>query len=330
VEAQNDIDQVLGSHLGPRDRPSVTSLLLGEPFRRLLLSFGMARTERDQDDEALALLRLIAGGSVDLERLERELMAAVGDAHELGVPVDAFPALAQAWARAVGRIVDAESETARGLLAGVPEEKRAEALDRLLAAALPVTSTTFDVLHAALLHDALAEALTPDSLGEAEGAPAAIALVDLVGSTHYLARATTAEASELVDTLFEAGQLATVDRATRPVKYVGDGVFLAGRDTAEVADAALDALAHLAENLPIPARAGLAYGPVLRRAGDFFGLPMNMAQILTKAARPGALLATDEAAAELPAGMVGRRRVLRSRRGYRNRVREVVRPEAGG
>jgi adenylate cyclase len=283
----------------------------------------MARTAPDRDDEALALLRLIGGEAVDLERLERELTAAVGDARDLGVPGDAFPALAQAWARAVGRIVDAEAETARGLLAAVEEDQRAEALDQLLAAALPVTSATFDVLHAAMLRDALAEALTPDSLEEAEGAPAAIALVDLVGSTRYLAHASTAEATELVDTLFEAGQLATVGRATRPVKYVGDGVFLAGRDTAEVAGAALDALDHIAENLPIPARAGLAYGPVLRRAGDFFGLPMNMAQILTKAARPGTVLATDQAAAELPAEMVGRRRVLRA---HRNRVREVVRP----
>jgi adenylate cyclase len=322
VEEPNDIAQVLGSHLGPRDRPSVTSVLLGEPFRRLLVSFGMARTAPDRDDEALALLRLIGGESVDLERLERELTAAVGDARDLGVPGDAFPALAQAWARAVGRIVDAEAETARGLLAAVEDDQRADALDQLLAAALPVTSATFDVLHAAMLRDALAEALTPDSLQETEGAPAAIALVDIVGSTRYLASASTADATELVDTLFEAGQLATVGRATRPVKYVGDGVFLAGRDTAEVAGAALDALAHIAENLPIPARAGLAYGPVLRRAGDFFGLPMNMAQILTKAARPGTLLATDEAAAELPSEMVGRRRVLRA---HGNRVREVVR-----
>ena len=87
-----------------------------------------------------------------------------------------------------------------------------------------------------------------------------------MGSTTYLESASHEETAELVDILFEAGQLATVERSVRALKYVGDGVFIAGRDAVEVAHAALDAVDLIAERSPIPARAGFAYGMALRRA----------------------------------------------------------------
>jgi class 3 adenylate cyclase len=319
VDPSREISEVLGSRLGASERPARGG------FLRILAAFGLGRSAPGHDEEVMALLRLIGGGSEDLARLERELTAALGEARRLGVPANSLPALAQAYFRAVTRIVDAEAETVRAFLADLPEDGRAQRLDHLLAAALPVTSATFDLLHAALLRDALAEALTPESLAEAATAPSGIALVDLVGSTTYLETATTEETAALVDTLFEAGQLATADRMVRPVKYVGDGVFLAGRDAHQVALAALAALDHLAGASPIPARAGVAYGPALRRAGDYFGMPMNLAQLLTKAAAPGTLLATEEAAAELPPEMVTRRRTARVGRTRRVRVCEIER-----
>lgn len=325
MRAPDDIADVLGAHLGPRERSRGGPALL----RKVLIGFGMRRTTREPDEEAAALLRLIGGDAVDLERLERDVRQAVDDARARGVADEAFPALAQAYARGVGRIVDAEAEVVREVLAGTPAERRADTLDELLASALPVSSDTFDVLHAALLRDALVEALVPETLNEAEDAPAAIALVDLVASTDYLASASRAETAALVDGLFEAGQLATAHGAVRPVKYVGDGVFVGGRNVFEVASAALDVLDHLRDRLPIPARAGLAYGPVLRRAGDFFGMPMNMAQILTKGAEPSSLLASEAAAELLPEDMLGRRRTLRGKHGHRTKARVVVRAAAG-
>jgi class 3 adenylate cyclase len=319
VDPTPDIADVLGSRLGPAaDRPQRAGI------RRMLDPFGLWRSDAVRDEEVMALLRLMAG-SVDVARLERELTDALGEARRLGVPTDALAALAQAYSRAVTRIVDAETETVRAFLSAVPAERRADVLDELLAPGLPVSSTTFELLHAALLHDALAGALTEEALAETATAPAGIALVDLVGSTSYLETATTEETAALCDILFEAGQLATVGRTVRPVKYVGDGVFLAGRHASEVALAALDALDHIADISPIPARAGFAYGPALRRAGDLFGMPMNMAQLLTKAAAPGILLATDEAAAELPEGMVVRRRTAKVGSTRRARVCEIVR-----
>jgi class 3 adenylate cyclase len=52
----------------------------------------------------------------------------------------------------------------------------------------------------------------------------------------------------------------------------------------------------------LPSRAGLAHGHVVRRAGDVFGLPVNVAQLLTKVATPGALLAAHLDADAVPPG----------------------------
>ena len=41
-------------------------------------------------------------------------------------------------------------------------------------------------------------------------------------------------------------------------------------------------------------RAGVAIGPALRRAGDWFGRPVNLASRITAIARPGSLLAERE------------------------------------
>ncbi|MEY2515111.1 MAG: adenylate cyclase, partial [bacterium] len=168
----------------------------------------------------------------------------------------------------------------------------------------------FTLLHEAMLHDALVDALSLASLRAPAVETIAVALVDLERSTEYLVHASHVELEQLVDGLFEAGQAATSGRAVQPVKYVGDGVFLAGREPREVAAAALDALEHVQEILPLDARAGLAHGEVLRRAGDIFGLPVNLAQLLTKAAAPGTLLAQREAALMLPRRIRGETRTI--------------------
>jgi len=41
-------------------------------------------------------------------------------------------------------------------------------------------------------------------------------------------------------------------------------------------------------------RAGLARGPALSRAGDWYGQPVNLASRITARARPGSVLVTEE------------------------------------
>jgi class 3 adenylate cyclase len=73
----------------------------------------------------------------------------------------------------------------------------------------------------------------------------------------------------------------------------GDGVFLTGRLPRDVAEAALECMDLLACEAGLTSRSGLAYGPVVRRAGDFFGLTVHLSHALTKAAAVRSLLATD-------------------------------------
>jgi adenylate cyclase len=250
------------------------------------------------DPEVRALLDLL---TVDSRALDREIAGFLEQTRELGLPDDVVFVAVQAYSRAVGRIAAAEAEIADLLLDGAQPAERAQVLDDLLGVLMPVSERGFSLLHEAMLHDALTrQNLETDAAGATDAM--AVALVDVVGSTAHLVSAGDAEVQRLVDALFEAGQTATAGRAVQPLKYVGDGVFLVGRDPAEVLAAALEALDHVEWLLPLPARGGLARGAVVRRAGDLFGVPVNVAQLLSKAATPGALLAERDACEVMPAG----------------------------
>ena len=66
--------------------------------------------------------------------------------------------------------------------------------------------------------------------------------------------------------------------------------------------------------------AGAAHGPALRRWGDYYGGPVNLAARLTERARPGALIA-DAAVRELAGDEAsrGRTRARSGSRGCRRR-----------
>src|SRR6202035_2944426 len=55
----------------------------------------------------------------------------------------------------------------------------------------------------------------------------------------------------------------------------------------------LDAAEGEGEDFP-QLRAGMAIGPALSRAGDWFGRPVNLASRITSVARPGSVLAERE------------------------------------
>ena len=298
--------EVLWARLGPGEAAA--------PRRREALRIlGSRRARREVpeqlDPELAAIFGLIVEPD-DLTSLTPEIVAFLESDPTSGVAREAMPAVFQAYVRAVGRIVAAEARVLRDLVADVSPADRPQLLDETIEALLPLTTRGFDVLHRVLLLEALVETLAElDEPGD-QGDPLAIAMVDLVGSTHHLKGAAPVDLEVLVDALFEAGQAATSHRAAHVLKYVGDGLFLSGRDVCEVADVALDVVDRLQEALPLRARGGLAWGPVTQRAGDVFGLPVNVAHIATKSARPGVLLATAEAAAFLPASRRGRYRTV--------------------
>jgi class 3 adenylate cyclase len=298
--------EVLWGHLGRRGEGAQNARGRLEAFRAW-----RRRGASDLDHDVAALFGLIAVGPSDLGGLMPGLRALLGRGVMRDLPRDAIPTVFQAYVRGVGRIAAAEAEIARGLLVGQPSEAQARILDETLDGLVPLASKGFDLLHQMLLLDALVEVVAgiEDPGGDD---PMAIAMVDLVGSTRYLTTSGPGELERLVDALFEAGQAATAHRSVHVVKYVGDGLFVAGRDVCEVADVALQVVRRLEEVLPLRARGGLAWGAVVQRAGDVFGLPINVAHIATRAARPGTVLATSEAAALLPPSRRGRYRTIQA------------------
>ena len=73
------------------------------------------------------------------------------------------------------------------------------------------------------------------------------------------------------------------------IKTIGDAVMFVSTDAAALLRAALELLAA-AEKEDLPQlRVGLAAGSAVRRAGDWFGSPVNLASRVTAVARPGSV-----------------------------------------
>jgi adenylate cyclase len=271
-------------------------------------SRAVSAEDGELDAELLSVLRLIGFDEHQHEGVVRELSNALEAGGAALADREALPHVTQAYVRAVGRIAAVEALVARDALRDAEPDRRAGMIEGLLDALLPVSNRGFDVLHRVMLHDALIEA--SHSLDLEEDAPllTAVGMVDLVRSTAYLDAAGATEVEYLVDAIFAAGQQATTDRTAHVVKYVGDGAFIAATDIVNVADTALAMIAQLQAELPLRARGGISCGFAVERAGDVFGMPVNMAQALTKAARPGTVLLSAEAAQLLPRERRGRLR----------------------
>ena len=273
-----------------------------------------AQTPPEIDPELVVrLLHLLGVDASNLGLDARAGVSAIGSALASGVDEDTLMAVAQAYGRAIGRIVDAEAEIVRRRLRDLPPDRRADALDGFLHASRPIAERMFLTVHAARLHAALRLALDDEALFEPEVPARAIALVDYVRSTAYLRSAPPAETAAFVDRLYDTALDVTAGRRTAAVKFAGDGVFFSGTDREHVLMAAIDAVRTLDGEGPLRARGGLAFGPVVRRAGDYFGFAVNFASRLTEAAEPGTVLVDAPAIASLPDGVSCERREVELR-----------------
>jgi adenylate cyclase len=132
--------------------------------------------------------------------------------------------------------------------------------------------------------------------GELPGArDVAVAFADLVGFTRLGEELPPDGLGEVADRLeVMTGDL--VQPPVRLVKTIGDAVMLVSPEPAPLVATALDLLdASGAEGDGFPQlRVGLASGPALSRAGDWYGRPVNIASRVTQIARAGSVLATRE------------------------------------
>jgi adenylate cyclase len=122
-----------------------------------------------------------------------------------------------------------------------------------------------------------------------------VCFADLVGFTRLGEEVPPDELGRLAARL-EALALNVTEPPVRLVKTIGDAAMLASAEPEPLLDVALnliDAADSEGEEFP-QLRAGVALGPALLRAGDWFGRPVNLASRITSIARPGSLLAERE------------------------------------
>jgi adenylate cyclase len=140
----------------------------------------------------------------------------------------------------------------------------------------------------------------------------AVGFLDLVGYTALSQILDDDELGALV-TRFEALTHDTIAQlGGRLVKTIGDEVMFVSESPAVTAAIALRLTERTGDDQVLPeARAGLAYGSVIAREGDYYGPVVNLAHRLVELAYPGTVLVSDElrgAVRELPAFSFGRSR----------------------
>ncbi len=187
---------------------------------------------------------------------------------------------------------------------GVSELDIATATEALASAAVPLLGPMInDLLLLQLRHKLETEAV---NAGErAEGRPRAEA--KLVGASFADLVGFTALGEELPPEQLErlANRLAEIahDVAQPPVRFIktiGDAVMFVSNDPAALLDSALALLEAAASDETLPRlRVGVAYGWAVRRAGDWFGGPVDLASRITGAARPGGVLVSESARSQI-------------------------------
>jgi adenylate cyclase len=120
-----------------------------------------------------------------------------------------------------------------------------------------------------------------------------VCFADLVGFTRLGGEVEAGELGSVAGRLAElASEVATPP--VRLVKTIGDAAMFVSAEPGRLVNAALSLL-EAVEAAELPAlRAGIAFGPALFRAGDYYGNSVNLGSRVTGVARPGSVLATQE------------------------------------
>jgi class 3 adenylate cyclase len=134
--------------------------------------------------------------------------------------------------------------------------------------------------------------------------PGAVAFLDVEGYTRFTEERGDEEAARLADTLASVVERRTRGRRGQAVKWLGDGAMSYFRDPADAVVASLEMVADARRAGLPPAHVGVAAGPVVVQAGDYFGRTVNMAARLSTAARGGQVL-VNEVLAQIPCPGVG-------------------------
>ena len=279
------VEQVLGgdARYTPRELAEKAGVPL-EFVMRQRQSLGLSRP--DPGD------RLLGDEDLDALRKLKEMLDA-------GIPEEAIHETAIVIGEAMARVADASRQVvARALLRPGDTERdlglRAADASRVLA---PLMGEELQYVFRLHLREQLKNAMVDQAAlasGQLHGAQdVTVCFADLVGFTKLGEALPPEELGGVVGRLTDMA----VDAAEPPVrlvKTIGDAAMLAGPEPVPVVAAALR-LVEMAEEAgeDFPSiRSGVAAGPALERAGDWYGSPVNVASRGTGVARPASVLAT--------------------------------------
>jgi adenylate cyclase len=203
--------------------------------------------------------------------------------------------LGEAMGRVAATITANFAETF--LKPGDTEDEVASRFARLAEQLTPALTPVLVAAFKAHLHEAVRRGM----LGRAERESGQIAgatdigvcFADLVGFTRLGTELEVHELGTVVGQLVELAAEVPSD-PVRLVKTIGDAAMFVSPGLPQLVDTALS-LVEAAERAELPAlRAGIACGPAVMRAGDYYGTSVNLASRVTGIARPGSVLATEE------------------------------------
>ncbi len=292
-------------------RASSTPMLL--PAYRLMGDDGAHVSAREVADAAKIELELLERlqRAIGLPRIEDPDAAVLSKADaiaaaqtkyfiDIGLEVEEAVAIIRVLAESLRRFASMIRDTSYKMFfsRGATEVEVAEAIEaRVRKDIAPLIRVVDDLLLLEFRRMYELEGIDAmeDAAGELPGArQMAVAFADLAGFTRlgealppeHLARL----ANQLADVTYEIA-----DTPVRFVKSIGDAVMLVSHDATALVDAVLQLVDSAARTALPPLRVGVAAGPVVSRAGDWFGSPVNVASRITALARPGSVLVTESA-----------------------------------
>jgi adenylate cyclase len=122
-----------------------------------------------------------------------------------------------------------------------------------------------------------------------------VGFVDLVRFAALTEQVAEDELDRLVARFEDLAHETVTRHRGRVVKMIGDAVMFVADDPVAAVEVAAELVQiYEADELLPPARAGLAYGPVLARGGDYFGPVVNLAARIVDVARPNTVVVSDE------------------------------------
>jgi adenylate cyclase len=216
---------------------------------------------------------------------------------------DALVAEVRAVATGLGRVAETISdqvvETVRAAQAGGVD-------DQTIAGVL---ADTFDWQSLARLTDyalrvqvraAVWRKLLNPQVASGEVPSFAVGFLDLVGYTALSQELDEEELAALVARFETLTHDTIAQLGARVVKTIGDEVMFVAEDPAVAVQVALALTDRTRQDEVLPrARAGLAFGPVLAREGDYYGSVVNLAHRLVEIARPASVVVSADVAAAL-------------------------------